>query len=164
MDINPWESLQLSVKHFFQQKLSFGHNALFKQKFQDDLDKTQTRLCPPKAHIFSYTMNFENSNQICINLNTKYRQIKDYCVLSCFSHIQLCATLWTMGYTPSGSSVHGILQARILEQIAVPFSRESSQEHPAIVQLWDKTRRQQKQARQEPSFFRKYPHLPLIMC
>ena len=28
---------------------------------------------------------------------------------------------------PPGSSVHGILQARILECIAIPFSRESSQ-------------------------------------
>ena len=36
---------------------------------------------------------------------------------------QLCPTLWdTMDYT-----VHGILQARILEWVAVPFSRESSQ-------------------------------------
>ena len=31
------------------------------------------------------------------------------------------------GLSPPGSSVHGILQARILEWIAIPFSRESSQ-------------------------------------
>ena len=31
-----------------------------------------------------------------------------------------------MDCSPSGSSVHGILQARILEWIAIPFSRESS--------------------------------------
>ena len=29
--------------------------------------------------------------------------------------------------SPPGSSVHGILQARILEWVAVPFSRRSSQ-------------------------------------
>ena len=29
--------------------------------------------------------------------------------------------------SPLGSSVHGILQARILEWVAIPFSRESSQ-------------------------------------
>ena len=29
-------------------------------------------------------------------------------------------------YSPPGSSVHGILQARILEWVAIPFSRESS--------------------------------------
>ena len=32
-----------------------------------------------------------------------------------------------MDYSPPGSSVHGILQARILEWVAIPFSRESSQ-------------------------------------
>ena len=32
-----------------------------------------------------------------------------------------------MDYSPPGSSVHGILQARILEWVAIPFSRASSQ-------------------------------------
>ena len=32
-----------------------------------------------------------------------------------------------MGYSPPGSSVHGILQARILEWVAISFSRGSSQ-------------------------------------
>ena len=32
-----------------------------------------------------------------------------------------------MDYSPPGSSVHGILQARILEWVAFPFSRGSSQ-------------------------------------
>ena len=37
---------------------------------------------------------------------------------------QLCLTLCDpMDYSPPGSSVHGILQARILEWIAIPFSR-----------------------------------------
>ena len=41
---------------------------------------------------------------------------------------QSCPTLCdTMDCSPSGSSVHGILQARILEWVAVPFSRGSSQ-------------------------------------
>ena len=31
-----------------------------------------------------------------------------------------------MDCSPSGSSVHGILQARILEQVAISFSRASS--------------------------------------
>ena len=37
---------------------------------------------------------------------------------------QLCPTL--CGCSPPGSSVHGILQARILEWVAIPFSRGSS--------------------------------------
>ena len=41
---------------------------------------------------------------------------------------QLCPTLCdSMDYSPPGSSVPGIFQARILEWVAVPFCRESSQ-------------------------------------
>ena len=41
---------------------------------------------------------------------------------------QLCPTLCDpMDYSPPGSSVHGILQARILEWVAISFSRGSSQ-------------------------------------
>ena len=32
-----------------------------------------------------------------------------------------------MNYSPPGSSVHGILQVRILEWVAIPFSEGSSQ-------------------------------------
>ena len=41
---------------------------------------------------------------------------------------QLCLTLCNpMDCSPLGSSVHGIFQARILEQVTIPFSRGSSQ-------------------------------------
>ena len=41
---------------------------------------------------------------------------------------QSCLTLWDlMDCSPLGSSVHGILQARILEWVAIPFSRGSFQ-------------------------------------
>ena len=40
---------------------------------------------------------------------------------------QLCLAFCdAMDYSPPGSSVHGILQARILEWVAIPFSRGSS--------------------------------------
>ena len=46
----------------------------------------------------------------------------------CVLHAQLCPTLCDpMDCSPPGSSVHGILQARILEWVAIPFSRGSSQ-------------------------------------
>jgi len=48
------------------------------------------------------------------------------CVLSHFSHVWLCASLWTL-CSPPGSSVHRILQARILEWVVMPSSRGSSQ-------------------------------------
>ena len=42
--------------------------------------------------------------------------------------LQSCLTLWNpMDYSRPGSSVHGILQARILEWVAMPSSRGSSQ-------------------------------------
>ena len=41
----------------------------------------------------------------------------------CASHVQLCDP---MDCSPAGSSVHGISQARILEWIAISFSRGSS--------------------------------------
>ena len=39
------------------------------------------------------------------------------CLLSCFTHVQLCDA---MAYSLPGSSVHGILQVRILEWAAIP--------------------------------------------
>ena len=50
-------------------------------------------------------------------------------ILSCCVLVaQSCPTLCDpMDYSPPGSSVHGILQARILEWVAMPFSRGSSQ-------------------------------------
>ena len=40
---------------------------------------------------------------------------------------QSCPTLWDpVGFSPPGSSVHGILQARIPEWVAISFSRGSS--------------------------------------
>ena len=42
--------------------------------------------------------------------------------------LQSCLTLCNpMDHSPPGSSVHGISQARILEWVAISFSRESSQ-------------------------------------
>ena len=42
------------------------------------------------------------------------------------SHVRLFATLWAV-CSPPGSPVHGILQARTLEKVAIPSSRGSSQ-------------------------------------
>ena len=46
------------------------------------------------------------------------------CMLRHFSRVQLFATLWT-DRSPPGSSVHGILQARTLEWVAMPSPRGS---------------------------------------
>ena len=44
-----------------------------------------------------------------------------YEVLAAQSYLTLCNP---MDCSPSGSSIHGILQARILEWVAIPFSRD----------------------------------------
>ena len=50
-----------------------------------------------------------------------------YSVCMHVQSLQSCLTLCDpMDCSPPGSSVHGILQARILEWVAIPFSRESS--------------------------------------
>ena len=46
------------------------------------------------------------------------------CWCCLLSHVWLFTTLWTV--SPPGSSVHGIFQARILEWVAISFSRGSS--------------------------------------
>ena len=52
-----------------------------------------------------------------------YNYLNIMCVLSHFYRVRLCDP---MDYSLPGSSVYGILQARILEWVAVPFSRGSS--------------------------------------
>ena len=54
-----------------------------------------------------------------------FLSVKKWKSISHFSHVQLFASD-PMNCSPPGSSVHGILQARILEWIAMPFSRASS--------------------------------------
>ena len=49
-----------------------------------------------------------------------------HCVMLCLV-AQLCQTICDpLDYSPPGSSVHGIFQARILEWVAISYSRESS--------------------------------------
>ena len=62
---------------------------------------------------------------------SSYKISKYYNV--CAKSLQSCLTLCNpMDCSPPGFSVHGILQARILEQVAISSSRRSSQP-------WDQT-------------------------
>ena len=49
------------------------------------------------------------------------------CVCVCVSHLVISNSLQSHGCCLPGSSVRGILQARILEWVAIPLSRGSSQ-------------------------------------
>lgn len=56
-------------------------------------------------------------------MNTHWKTVKTVCAMS----LQSCLTLYSpVDYSPPGSSVRGIVQARILQWVAVPSSRESS--------------------------------------
>ena len=58
--------------------------------------------------------------------NNYYLFSTSYVLDKCVLVAQLWPTLCNpMDCSPSGSSVHGILQARILEWVAIPFSRQS---------------------------------------
>ena len=75
--------------------------------------KTQARpqVSWSKAVLFHYTWNFQTLS-----------------FWGLYLHAQSCLTLCDpMDSSPPGSSVHGILQARILEWAAIPFLRGSSQ-------------------------------------
>ena len=73
------------------------------------------RLMEPLSVLFAVTVLLRTSNTLrCACVHAK--------------SLQLCLTLCdAMDCSLPGSSVHGILQARMLEWIAVPFSRGSSQ-------------------------------------
>jgi len=63
----------------------------------------------------NFVMTWVNVHDVCV------------CVCVCVLVSQSCWTLCNcMGCSSPGSSVHGILQARILEWVAIPFSRGSS--------------------------------------
>ena len=75
----------------------------------------------------------ESACDAATNITTIYT-----CVCACAhaKSLQLCLTLCDpMDYSPPGSSVHGILQARILEREAIPFSRGSSRPRDQIQSL-----------------------------
>ena len=76
-----------------------------------------------------------NSSYIAVSLilykdnNEWYSTLTYVLVCVCVSHSvmsNLFVTPWMVGSSP-GSSVHGILQARILELVTIPFSRWFSQ-------------------------------------
>ena len=91
--------------------------------FVSESSSWRTQLQPPLSVV---TPQGPRHEQLSGHVTPSVKSIDSPCVyvLSCFSLVQLFATLWTVA--PPGSSVHGILQARILEWVAMPSSRGSS--------------------------------------
>ena len=76
---------------------------------------------PPKVPAFLSTKQESLSPATCLSI---FLSIHHGCVLV----ISACTTPCdTVEHSPPNSSVHGILQARILEWVVIPSSRESSQ-------------------------------------
>ena len=74
----------------------------------------------PKYWSFSFSISpFNEYSELCVRVSHSVNvgQCQTKCLTLC--HSAYCS--------PPGSPVHGIFQARMLEWVAIPFSRESSQ-------------------------------------
>ena len=61
------------------------------------------------------------------NKSKKWKSLQAWVSCVCTQSLQLCLTLWNpVDYSLPDSSVHGILQARILEWVVIPSSVGSS--------------------------------------
>ena len=82
--------------------------------------------CPPgKFSNFLTYINWMSIKWLFILVLIYMSSISNHLFLK-VSVTQLCPTLWSQDCSPLSSSVHGILQARILEWAAISFSRRSS--------------------------------------
>ena len=124
------------ISNCLQESLSFR-----KKRYLDKGGKTYTKPCSytwlfkvQKNHQF-LEIKFSQPHwyqKIQVNVGEEvkkiYRQVKLYIPLESESEVaQSCPTLCDpVDCSPSGSSVRGILQARILEWVAISFSRGSS--------------------------------------
>ena len=80
-------------------------------------------------YLLSLTMNFS----LCVYYDLKYQEII-YNQMKVLKVAKSCLTLCDpMDCSLPSSSVHGILQARILEWVAIPFSKGST---PPRDQTW----------------------------
>ena len=71
----------------------------------------------------SWNLHSSEEDWVWINKHVKQSQLC-MCVCVCVSlgHVWLFGIPWTVAHQAPGSSVHGILQAKILERVAIPFS------------------------------------------
>ena len=84
-----------------------------------------SNVCP--TDFFSFGSDLFNSHAFEIHIRSVMHQYIVSLSL-CREVAQSCSTLCDpMDCSPPGSSLHGILQARVLEWVAISFSRESSQ-------------------------------------
>ena len=94
------------------------------------MDKQERRRMPEESilHYICIVLYFQKMRCFLCKKKSSYTHMC-VCVCVCVhAHAQLCSTLCDpMDCSPLGSSVHGIFQARILEWVAICYSRGSSQ-------------------------------------
>ena len=104
-------------RYLTQKRKTYVRKTYFKKKKGEE----KPTLDPPRLYDFSTLLNF-------IVIEWEEKKNKTLCqvisVLCCAKLLWLCLTLCDC--SPSGSSVHGILQARTLKWLAIAFSKESS--------------------------------------
>jgi len=113
-----------SVHRILQAKILEWVAISFSRGSSKPRDQTHISMFPALAGRFFTTSATEYyiNNRILVILSL----LSDTYV--CTQSLQSCPTLCdTMDCSPPGSSVHGILQARILQWVAMPTSRGSSQ-------------------------------------
>jgi len=126
------ENQREDLKHFERK----GKKKKVKTSFSHNSESDEGMLSNSEGKMFSNSEFYtQPANQLSINEEQRHFQVFTVCVP--FSRklpaggglvAKSCLTLATpMDCSPPGSSVNGILQARILEWVATSFSRGSSQ-------------------------------------
>ena len=102
----------------------------FIRKVQDQRSYPQVKVCYGAQHRGVWLVEKRKNPSVqSYNLDSSFPGCCDICgVCMHTKSLQSCLTLCNpLECNPPGSSVHGILQARILEWIAIPSSKGSSQ-------------------------------------
>ena len=124
--IFPTQGLNPGLLHYRQILYCLSHQGslcdYWTERFISKLCRTDKQIYLTNDHS---SMGLTNSLQkVCKDHHSCECSWIVYCVLLC---AQSCLTLcYSMDFNPPGSSVHGILQERILECVAISSSRGSS--------------------------------------
>ena len=98
---------------------------LLNQKISNICNSTQTQISVTLQSSLQNPLLIQNSLKYCLMTSGNYNRDSHFHVLaSALSCLILCDPV---DYSAPGSSVRGILQARILEWVAIPSCRGSSQ-------------------------------------
>ena len=123
--INSWPLLPDSLLSKYDPSRTFWIFLAMSQGMWDLRSPTRNRTCIPRSEALEVqSLNHWTSRKVHWPSETTLSAPACMCVLSCSIRSDFCDP---MNCSPPGSSVHGILQARLLQWVAIPFSRGSSQ-------------------------------------